>query len=209
MKTKFLLLMFILLGLANNISAQSDGMLSENDKKEMQNKAKQRIDDFLNYLGAIGSKQVSRQRKQASVESALDLFIGNGDPYTYEDDYGNRLQHAAVTMQTTNKYGRKYPPKPMKTYLSALMSLPYNKVVIESADAVRVDNIQEEGNGKYKAVAYYYQKFTGSYGDGRIYSDYTQKKVTIYVERTLLDTIDGEKTVWTVLLGDVSAVETR
>lgn len=207
---KILLSFIFVLCIANASEAQTNGIgLTADEKEAIETRAKQKIDDFLDYLGTIGSKQVSQTRKAAAIESALDLFIGEGLPYSYEDDYGNTLTHEAVTMQTTNKYGRTYPPKPMTTYLDALKSLPYKKVVIESADKVMVDNLTPTSEGKYKGVAHYYQKFTGVYGDGRVYSDRTEKRLIIYVEKKMIPTITGGETVWVILLGDVSAVETK
>lgn len=188
----------------------SSDEITEEDKMQLQVKVKHKIDDFLSYLTQIGSKHVSDSRKSAAVSGALDLFIGKGYKYYYEDEWGNQKEHAPVTMQTTNKYGRVYPPKPMTLYLDNMRSLGYKEVTIESAAAVRVDEITSTGIGnQYKAVAYYYQKFVGVMGDGRTYFDYTQKKVSIYIEKVQIPTPDGTMTSWRVQLGDVSAVETH
>jgi len=207
---KILLSFILILCIANISQAQTiSPSMTADENSAIEIRAKEKIDDFLGYLGKIGSKQVSMERKTAAIESALELFIGKGRSFDYEDDYGNMLKHKAVTMQTTNKYGRKYAPKPMSSYLDALKKLPYKKVVIESADKVKVDNMTQTSEGKYKAVAHYYQKFTGVYGDGRIYSDYTEKKLIIYIEKKQLPGILGGEIVWVILLGDVSAVETK
>jgi len=189
---------------------ESSNTLSDEDKKQLEVKVKHKLDDFLSYLSQIGSKQVSDTRKGAAVKGALDLFIGKGYKYYYEDEWGNKKEHAPVTMQTTNKYGRVYPPKPMTLYLDNMRKLRYTEVRIERADAVRVDDITPTGvDNQYKAVAYYYQKFTGVWGDGRTYSDYTEKRVSIYIENVQIPTPDGTMTSWRVQLGDVAAVETH
>lgn len=184
--------------------------LSQEDKEQLVEKVKQKLDDFLSYLSQIGSKEVNDTYKDEAVKGALDLFIGKGYKYIYEDEWGNQKEHAPVTMQTTNKYGRVYQPKPMTTYLDNMRKLRYKKVQIERAAAVRVDAITPTGNGnQYKAVAYYYQKFVGVMGDGKTYFDHTQKKVTIHIERVQIPTPDGTMTSWRVQLGDVAAVETH
>jgi len=184
--------------------------LSDEEKKQLEIKVKQKIDDFLSYLSQIGSKHVSDDRKNKVVKGALDLFIGKGYKYYYEDEWGNKKEHAPVTMQTTNKYGRVYPPKPMTLYLDNMRKLRYTEVRIERAAAVRVDDITPTGvDNQYKAVAYYYQKFIGVMGDGRPYIDYTQKRVSIYIEKVQIPTPDGTMTSWRVQLGDIAAVETH
>lgn len=184
--------------------------LSEGDKKELEMKVKQKIDDFLSYLSQIGSKEVSDSLKDEDVKGALDLFIGKGYKYYYEDEWGNLKKHEAVTMQTTNKYGRVYRPKPMVTYLDNIRKLTYKKINIESAAAVRVDQITSTGkDNKYKAVAYFYQKFVGITAEGKPYIDFTCKKVIISIEKVQIPTPDGTMTSWRVQLGNVSAVETH
>ena len=183
--------------------------LSEEDKGELQIRVKHKIEDFQTHLGTIASKAgVSEASKDAATTSALELFIGKGKSYEYTDDYGNRRTHDPVKMQTSNRY-RKYPPKLMTQYLKSLRNMTYTKVVIEAADAVRVDNIFETPDGKYEAVAYFSQKFCG-YRDGRlVYNDVTEKKVKIYVEKETVPTISGtDQIIWKVLLGDIYVVST-
>lgn len=184
--------------------------LSKEDSTQLSVKISQKLDDFLSYLSQIGSKKVTNALKDSAIKGALDLFIGKGYSYIYEDDWGNQKTHNPVTMQTTNKSGRVYKPKPMTTYLANLRDLTYKEVRIERAAAVRVDAITPTGiENQYRAVAYYYQNFVGVRGDGSTYFDYTQKKVSIYLERVQLLTPDGVLTSWKVLLGDVAAVETH
>ena len=207
-KSKFLLIIISLFLCQQSILAQQV-VLSEEDKGELQIRVKQKIEDFQMHLGTIASKAgVSEASKDAATTSALELFIGKGKSYEYTDDYGNRRLHDPVMMQTSNRY-RKYPPKLMTQYLKSLRNLTYTKVVIEAADAVRVDNIFETPDGKYEAIAYFSQKFCG-YKDGKlVYNDVTEKKVKIYVEKEVIPTPTGtEQVIWQVLLGDIYVVST-
>ncbi|MDE6689047.1 MAG: hypothetical protein K2J86_04065 [Prevotella sp.] len=208
-KTKILLALISIFLLQQNSFAQ-EITLSDEDKGELQIRVKQKIEDFQMHLGTIASKAgVSETSKDAATASALELFIGRGKPYEYTDGYGNRLRHEPVQMQTSNRY-RKYPPKPMTQYLKNLRNLTYTKVIIEAADAVRVDNIFETPDGKYEAIAYFIQKFCG-YRDGRlVYNDIAEKKVKIYVEKEVIPTPSGtDQVIWQVLLGDIYVINTR
>ena len=207
-KTKILLALISIFLLQQNSFAQGV-TLSDEDKGELQIRVKQKIEDFLMYLGTIASKGgVSEASKDAATASALELFIGRGKSYEYIDGYGNRKMHRPVQMQTSNRY-RKYPPKPMTQYLKNLRNLTYPNVVIEAADAVRVDNIFETPDGRYEAMAYFIQKFHGNGGDRPDYDDITEKKVKIYVEKEIIPTPSGaNQVIWLVLLGDIYAVKT-
>ncbi|MDE7456857.1 MAG: hypothetical protein K2M96_09170 [Prevotella sp.] len=207
-KTKILLALISIFLLQQNSFAQGV-TLSDEDKGELQIRVKQKIEDFLMYLGTIASKAgVSEASKDAATASALELFIGRGKSYEYIDGYGNRKMHRPVQMQTSNRY-RKYPPKPMTQYLKNLRNLTYPNVVIEAADAVRVDNIFETPDGRYEAMAYFIQKFHGNGGDRPDYDDITEKKVKIYVEKEIIPTPSGaNQVIWLVLLGDIYAVKT-
>lgn len=205
---KYLFAFVAVLFFQQNVLAQQV-TLSEEDKGELQIRVKQKIEDFQMHLGTIASKAgVTELSKDKATESALELFIGKGQSYEYTDDYGNRKKHDPVKMQTSNRY-RKYPPKLMTQYLKSLRNLTYTKVVIEAADAVRVDNIFETSDGKYEAVAYFSQKFCG-YRDGKlVYNDVTEKKVKIYVEKETVPTPTGpDQVIWQVLLGDIYVVNT-
>lgn len=185
-------------------------ILSENEKKELEIKVKYKLDDFLTFLSQIGNKNIDSNHKDKAVKSALDLFIGKGYDYYAEDEWGRLKKHDAVTMQTTNKYGRVYSPKKMVDYLKNMRNLRYEKIDITSAAAVRVDNITPTGKeNQFKAVAYYYQRFYGKTAEGYEYIDYTCKKVTVNIERVQIPTPDGTTTTWKVQLGDITAKETH
>ena len=81
----------------------------------------------------------------------------------------------------------------------------YGKVVIQSADVVRVDNIHKVSEGHYEAMACFVQKYI-AFKDGRvIYSDITSKKVKVYIEA--LEIPGG--VIWDAKLGDVYVTSTR
>lgn len=198
---------FLLVGAIQLTYAQS---LSVEEKQELQLRAKQKIEDFQDELSTIASRNVSVANKNAAKKAALNLFIGKGETYMFTDDYGNRVQHDPVKMQISSKRTGRVNTRLMKNYLNSLANMTqYTKVDIESADVVRVDNIRETGDGKYEAVAYFSQKFCG-YRDGRlVYTDVTEKKVKIYVEKETVPMPDGnQQVIWQVLLGDIYVLDT-
>ncbi len=212
---KLLKLTFIaicLITIQQGIYAQQ---LSQQEKNELQLRVKQKIEDFQMYLGIIASKSVSPTNKDNATANALALFVGKGDKYYYYEYDSNGKQgpkklHDPVKMQTSTKRGGNKPPQPMKDYLAHIRNMTrYTKVVIESADAVRVDELYEVSPGRYEGMAYFSQKYCG-YQDGRlIYSDVTVKRVRISVDYKEIPDPTGTKHVWKVLLGDISVVSTH
>lgn len=85
----------------------------------------------------------------------------------------------------------------------------YSQIVIESAGAVVVDDIYQVGD-HYECMAYFCQKYI-SYREGKIsYSDITEKKVRVRIEKIEIPRADGTtKTIWNALLGDIYVVSTR
>ena len=82
----------------------------------------------------------------------------------------------------------------------------YGKVKIESADVVRVDNINKVSDGHYEAMAYFCQRYI-AYNEGGsvVYSDITTKKIKIYIDA--LEIPGG--VIWEAKLGDVYVTATE
>ncbi len=198
---------FVVICLLQLLAGSMSAQLSSD---EFKNIVKQKIEDFHFHSKTIGNRGVSAFRKETAIISALELFIGKGEPFEYTDDFGNRRCHEPVKMHISDK-GRKFPPRLMATYLKNLKKLPYADVIIEAADVVRIDNIFETGVGKYKAVAYFIQRFCRYNREGKlIFSDVTENKVKICVEKEMIPLPDGtEKVFWPVYLGDIYALSTH
>lgn len=190
-----------------NVFAQTE--LSDDERASIEQRVLEKIDDFISYLPEIAAKNnKSEDEKQLAlkyISRTLDLFIGEGNEYEYEDANGNKRIHAPVTMQTTSR-GRANAPQPMKKYLNRLMALPYQRVEVESCKAIRIDkHLHPIGNNRWAGSAVFMQVFKAT-RDGRlIVNDTDEKQVTFYVDREEF-TIgpNGEKTVvWTIKLGDM------
>lgn len=182
--------------------------LSEEDRIALEGNVEDRINDFLSYLPEIAAKSDKsmdeRNLARQYIKLALAVFIGEGEKYPYIDNNGNERMHDAVKMQTTSNR-IKNNPIPMKRYLNRLMGLPYQKVEIDTCEAVRINKkLHETSDGRYVGSAIFVQAFR-AWKDGRLVIDDTDaKQVTIYVERIKLNENSSvDSYVWDVKLGDI------
>lgn len=200
------ILLFLLTLCSNTAFAQND--LTEEDKEELQERVKQKVEEFQGYLSDIVNTELSDNRRRSSIQSALALFIGKGKPYSVENDYGEKVLRKAVRMQLSSVNRKSLRWLYMTKYLNNQYNNVHNyrKVRIESADAVRVDNIYQTGDGKYQAVAYFCQKYVSYDDHDRIsYGDVSRKRVIVYIDA--IETPVG--TVWDAKLGDIYTIETE
>ena len=184
-----------------------NAILSEQDKQEFQQRIKDNVMEFQGYLSKIANDKNDLSVRNNAIRAALNLYIGKGKPYTSLDDWGNETNHDAVKMYTSSKYSKRLRPQPMSAYLENLKLLGEKYLIrVETADAVRVDNITPAAGGRYVAVAYFVQKYYRYTRDGQlIYVDETTKKVKVYIDPIQV----GNGVVWKALLGDVYVVSTR
>ncbi len=198
--------LFITLSLFSVVTFAQNN-LSEEDKRQLQDRVKTHVESFQRYLGDIVNTQLSPMRRQSSIKSALALFIGKGEPYQIVNEYGKSENRNAVKMQISSVNGYSKQSKAIKSYLNNQYKNvhKYSKVVITDADVVRVDNIYKVGEGKYQAAAYFCQKYV-AYRDGRIvYGDITTKKVIVNI--SAFETPVG--ITWDAKLGDVYVTSTK
>lgn len=181
--------------------------LTEEDKLEFQERIKDNIKEFQGYLAKIANDNNDVIVRDNAIKAALNLYIGKGQPYNTLDDWGNEIGHEPVKMYTSSKYSKHVRPQFMSAYLKNLKSLGERYIIkIQTADAVRVDNITPTSGGRYVAVAYFVQKYYRYSRDGQlIYTDETTKKVKVYIDPIQV----GDGTIWKALLGDVYVVSTR
>lgn len=200
-----ILLVVCFMGTANGYG-QND--LTEQDKIELQHRVKLKVEEFQQYLSDIVNTKLTNTQRKESIQAALDLFIGKGKSYTVTNEYGETEYRNPVRIQVSSINNDRIRWLPMTKYLSNQYDNVnrYGKVEIQSADAVRVDNIKKTGEGQYQAVAYFCQKYVG-YRDGRrVYGpDITGKKVIVYI--SAIETPVG--TVWDAKLGDVYVTSTK
>lgn len=196
--------------------------VSENELEAVQERIIEKVNDFQsNFQDMAGRGRVSHENKIKLRDYTLKLFIGEGESYLVSepryDAKGNFLgnkeyKHEAVKMGTINsKYKKNRLYFPMTTYLSGLIKRSenpndrYKEILIEAADAVRVDNLRKgNSEGEFVATAHILQHYVGYYQDGiHFYEDHTAKHFTVYFKRLEISTPEGDIYYWQILLGDV------
>lgn len=211
MKNRRTILVLFLCLMSLNIFAQEE--LTESQKIEFQNRVKQKVEEFQNALSNIVNNKLKHEIRKENVTNLLKLFMGEGDPYDYYDEEADtRIHSTGVKMQTSSIYKTNNQSQKLKNYIYKLYDpntgeskLVYTKIVIESASAVRVDNIEKVGD-HYECVAYFSQKFIG-YKDGKVwYSDVTSKKIRCYINHIDLPT---GKRIFDAKLGDIYVLSTK
>lgn len=211
MKNRRTILVLFLCLMSLNIFAQEE--LTESQKIEFQNRVKQKVEEFQNVLSNIVNNKLKHEIRKENVTNLLKLFMGEGDPYDYYDEEADtRIHSTGVKMQTSSIYKTNNQSQKLKNYIYKLYDpntgeskLVYTKIVIESASAVRVDNIEKVGD-HYECVAYFSQKFIG-YKDGKVwYSDVTSKKIRCYINHIDLPT---GKRIFDAKLGDIYVLSTK
>jgi len=194
--------------------AQEEAELTEAQKKEFQTRVKQKVEEFQNGLKKIVNDSLSHDARVEHQINTLKLFIGEGEAYNYYDyELDKRVKSTGVKMQTSSVNKEHTSSQKLKTYINKLYDpiarkskLPYTKIDIESASAVRVDNIVKRDDGNYECMAYFSQKFIG-YRDGKVwYSDKTGKKIRCHI--TKIDLPTGEF-LFEAKLGDIYVLYTE
>lgn len=205
--------LFIICFTAINVQAQDEAELTEAQKKEFQLRVKQKVEEFQNGLSKMVNSELPHEARVEHQINTLKKFIGEGDAYSYYDaEIDRRINSKGVKMQTSSVNQEVTKSQLLKRYIQKLYNpktkrseLSYTKIQIESASAVRVDNIVKVGD-HYECVAYFSQKFIG-YKDGNIrYSDKTSKKIRCYI--TKIDLPTGEH-IFEAKLGDIYVLYTE
>ena len=200
MKKIFILFSFLLA--AASIHAQTND-LSPEELEAFRVQCQERIDAFQMGLEIISDKSQDKEVRQHYINTLPEMFMGNADPWT--DASGQR--HPAVKMQVSvirynNVIDTRSPS--LKEYLVSLKDLRWTTVKITKAKTCLISNFYKVGDGRYEATATFFQYFEGNGGDGKIYKDFTQKEVKVYISRIQ----DGQLgTYWDMKFGDINVSE--
>lgn len=205
MKTKLLLTVLLLIGIAHLGVAQSNFV--NNEKLKL--RAAQKVKEMTDNVARIADKSRSVSARQYLRTKTLVLFINKGEAFKEVYDGGFEIQREGVVMETTSLRCATCDPKKtlMTKYLTNLINLNYSQVKIESTDvaSMEVSNLQKINDNEYVCVVYFDQAFVG-YRDGRpVYKDITRKSVEVHI--VVEETIDGKEYI--IRLGDVHASDTR
>ena len=182
--------------------------LSASDKEALQERVMDKVMEFQNHLQNIVKKdELTTLQRENEIKASLVLFIGNGERYKVINSDGVEENRSAVRMQLSSLNRSVNRWITMKSYLRNLFNNVhrYVKVVIQEADAIRVDNINHVSGDNYEAMAYFAQKFIG-FRDGKVvYGDITTKKIKVYIKA--LEVPGG--VIWDAKLGDVYVTSTN
>ena len=200
---------------AQNVNIVNDLNIAPEEVEAVRQRIIDKVDelqDNIQRMAGIGT--MSHKGKVEVKGITLKLFMGEGESYKERIPTPNgftETEHDGVRMSVINsKYKKARRYLPMPSYFDGLIrnseaqDYRYKKIIIESADGVRVDNFSRVGDGRYVATAHILQHFAGYGGDGRlVYHDYTAKTITIYINRIEEESPEGLVTHWMILLGDV------
>lgn len=204
----FAALFFFLLSYSN-VYAQEE-TFTQQEKETQSELIKEKLDDFQDELKIIVDGK-EKSTKQAAVTTALKLFIGEGNRYQCIDESGMKILHRPVRVQISSKMNG-IVSQSMKSYLNKLALMPaysYDKILIDQADVVRIDNINNTGNGEYIAIATVMQHYFGS-KDGKPHiNDYATKTIKVYISESEYSAIKKGSAVYLYpKLGDMKITET-
>lgn len=195
-------LLFILLSGIGTMCAQTNDLTTEElDAFKVQ--CQERIDAFQMGLEIIADKKQDDSVREHYISTLPEMFMGNGNPWT--DASGEN--HPAIKMQVSvirynNVIDTRAPS--LKEYLRSLKILRWTSVKITKAKTCLISNFYKISDNRYEATATFFQYFEGSGGDGKIYKDFTQKEVKVYISRVQ----DGQLgTYWDMKFGDINVSE--
>ncbi|MBK8586890.1 MAG: hypothetical protein IPN88_16260 [Bacteroidetes bacterium] len=168
-----------------NERTTSNKSFTEEELGAFQSKGLMKVKKLMDYLEVIAQKSTPQTTANSTIESAIGLF-----------DSENRV--VGVT-STSRPGGREYP---VRTYLTRLRMMNYEKVVIEAA-ALLCKVFCARPDGNYYGIARFRQSFTGYRENKPLYSDVTTKTVTV-VLKPYQKAVEGESIeLWDVFLGDI------
>ena len=181
---------------------------AQSDVQEvLKRRAAEKVGQLCDYIEFLANPQNEYKTRIYYKTKALNLFINKGEEYEEDGIYKK-----GVIMEVTSIWRKKPSQRLMKDYFTGLMNMRYSKVTIESTEVsnIEVSRLQQIDDDTYVCTCYFEQAFCG-YREGiPVYKDITRKKVKCYVVReVILDDKGGEQHEYMVMLGDVTALETR
>ena len=204
------LLLVISTATSYHIHAQDSVDLTEAQKELLRQRVVQKVEEFTASLSRMVDPELSNNLRTENQTKLLSLFMEKGQPYETEED-GITKHNTGVKMMTSSVNRTSTTSSLLRVYVKRLYDpatgrskMRYSKISIQTANAIRVDNIYKEGD-RYVCMAYFYQDFVG-YIDNRIaYKDRTCKKIKCYI--TPMNIPGG--TAFDVKLGDITVVSTE
>jgi len=212
-KVLSILILILVCSIGNIAYAQKDNTgLTDEQKKILRERVLQKTEEFFSSLNKMVDNTQSHNTRVHHQNQLLNLFMGKGGPYDISNEIGISEHSDGVKMWTSSVNNPIKSHMLLRNYVKRLYDprtgkprMQYTNIKIESADAVRVDNIEREGNN-YVCVAYFYQDFYGIIDGKIIYKDRTCKKIKCYINA--ID-VPGIGKVFDAKLADITVVSTE
>lgn len=188
-------------------TALAQNNLTEKEKDEIELQCIQSVKEFEAYIKAISDENLPNTSRQKFLDSALNLFIGNGKGYSIQNAFGETEIRKPVQMQISSYNSRAVRSVNISTFLNNLYKniYKYDNLAIVSVDLVRIGNYTQIGEGKYEAIAYYTPKYKTFKNEAIAHSVSTEKTIKVYLDS--LPTSEGK--TWGIKLGDIYVLSTK
>jgi hypothetical protein len=160
-------------------------------KDQLNKRVEYKTIELTRLIKALSEK---KETDKGLVAEAMKLFNNN--------------EYALVSVSRKNE--KKPVTVPVRTYLSRLNRLKYDKVNILWHNATYVSNFTRQPDGTYMGLVAVEQEFTGIMsGEAHyIYKDRTQKRVEVVVKIwSAKDSKDVKKEYLDVFLGNIGVIE--
>lgn len=189
-KSKHLYMLFFILCLIGNLSAQTANISPER-KQAIDSLALEKVRDLSKYIGIIGNKKTAFAEATRVMDRAEELFAPDSE----------------MGVSSLNRKDVVYYK--IRKYFERLMALNYDRVSIKWYEIHYISDLELQPDGRYVGVVTVYQRFEGESDDGLKYKDTTKKDITIYVERKKTQIAGRTVEFWDVMLGDIRVTETK
>jgi hypothetical protein len=161
-------------------------------KKDFENKATQKTNQFSAYLKLLCDKSNPQDEMNKAIDQAVNLFVN-------EDA---TVETSSVNRTTTRR-------TKIRNYLRDVKMLAYDKIELEWSNVQYVNDVRQAPDGTWRGIVTFEQTFSG-YRDGLlVYKDITKKSAEV-VLKTYNKNIEGQQVAnWDVLLSDVGVTWTQ
>ncbi len=212
MKEKMLFVLMVLLFNCGFSYGQTND-LTQDDMDQLLARTQLKVNQFNGYISFIARKERYKSEQQqkeiennknAYIAVAMKLFIGDGEEFV--DEYGNQQPARYMQVSCLLRNGKvRIRERKIRDYLNSLKTLNYSDVQVTAGDAFFTSEARQISENKYMTTLSYRQFFVGRRDGKVVYTDKTDKTITVYIERQI---IDG-RTRWEVLLGDIKVDATE
>ena len=161
-------------------------------KDAFEKKSLQKINQFNIYLKILCNKSASYDEINKTIDQAVSLFV----------DENAMIETSSISRNDVKRFK-------IRTYLSRLKLVQYDKIEIEWTNVQYVSDVKRGPDGNYYGVVSFEQLFRG-YRDGKlVYQDITRKNATVVLKVYEKNTEGNVTNVWDVLLSDIGVITTK